>query len=50
VSGFLSAKGREICVGGEGVEEKLGSLVWSDRVYRTIFEGNFAFKEVCPGV
>jgi hypothetical protein len=31
---------------GEGVEEKLGSLVWRDRGYKTIFEGNFALKEV----
>ncbi len=29
-----------------GGEEKLGSLVWRDRGYRTIFEGNFALKEV----
>jgi len=31
---------------GEGVEEKLGSLVWRDRGFRTIFEGNLALKEV----
>jgi len=31
---------------GEGVQENLGSLVWRDRGYRTIFEGNFASKEV----
>ncbi len=31
---------------GEGVEEKLGSLVSRDRGFRTIFEGNLALKEV----
>lgn len=31
---------------GTGVEENLRSLVWRDRGYRTIFEGNFALNEV----